>query len=266
MATIWLTYAWGDNDTSDVDFAAQELENAGLGVSLDRWNLQAGRPLWDQIESFIQDPAQSDAWVLYATQNSLGSEACREEYRYALDRAIHTRGGDVPVIGLFPGPVDDALIPAGIRTRLYVSLTEPDWKEKIKAAAERRAPNITHPSVDPYEVQVHNLQSQTGGTYAIELRPRAGTWTPFFAAIPADEKGSVQPSVGVGPRHNPAAVSGILFFTGEGLSADGEWWLTHADNECSPTRSCYITCVELPSRVAFGVYGGPPQYYVDILP
>jgi hypothetical protein len=101
MATVWLTYAWADNDTGDVDFAAQELQSVGLEVKLDRWNLHAGAPLWDQIEGFIQDREQSDAWVLYATQNSLGSEPCREEYRWALDRALDTRGENFPVIGLF---------------------------------------------------------------------------------------------------------------------------------------------------------------------
>lgn len=57
MTTIWLTYAWADNETGDVDYAAQELAEVGLDVKLDRWNLQAGERLWPQIEAFIQDPA-----------------------------------------------------------------------------------------------------------------------------------------------------------------------------------------------------------------
>src|SRR5918997_1951463 len=96
MTTIWLTYAWADNETGDVDYAAQELAQVGLDVKLDRWNLQAGERLWPQIEAFIQDPARSDAWALYATQNSLGSEACKEEFAYALDRALHTRDKEFP--------------------------------------------------------------------------------------------------------------------------------------------------------------------------
>ncbi len=35
MATVWLTYAWQDNENSDVDFVAQELEAGGLTVKLD---------------------------------------------------------------------------------------------------------------------------------------------------------------------------------------------------------------------------------------
>jgi len=56
MATIWLTYRWDDNKDQDVDFLAHELVAAGLTVKLDRWNLGAGRRLWEQIENFIQNP------------------------------------------------------------------------------------------------------------------------------------------------------------------------------------------------------------------
>ena len=160
MATTWLTYAWEDNKEGDVDFVAQELEQAGVSVKLDRWNLKAGKRLWEQIEHFIQDPQESDAWVLYATANSLGSEACKEEFAYALDRALRSRGQDFPVVGLFPGTVDEDLIPAGIRTRLYVSLTDPDWKERIKAAAPFYGGN---PS--PID-KVANLRGPVSASYA----------------------------------------------------------------------------------------------------
>ena len=92
MATVWLTYAWEDNKQGDVYFAAQELQRCGLTVKLDRWNISAGRRLWEQIEDFISNPEESDAWLLYATQASLQSEPCKEEFAYALDRALRTRG------------------------------------------------------------------------------------------------------------------------------------------------------------------------------
>src|SRR6266851_8521471 len=124
MASLWLTYAWIDNADRDVDFVAQQLADAGIEVKIDRWNLEAGRRLWDQIDSFIRDPARSDAWAMYATENSLRSEKCQEEYAYALDRALDTRGGTFPIIGIFPGSVASDLIPAGIKTRLYVSTAD----------------------------------------------------------------------------------------------------------------------------------------------
>ena len=53
MAALWVTYAWADNRDNDVDFVVQELSAAGLTVKLDRWNIVAGRRLWDQFDNFI---------------------------------------------------------------------------------------------------------------------------------------------------------------------------------------------------------------------
>ena len=79
--------------TRHVLLPTQELQREGITVHLDRWKLQAGQRLWEQIEHLIQDPAQSDAWLIVATQSSLGSEPCKEEFYYALDRALCTQHG-----------------------------------------------------------------------------------------------------------------------------------------------------------------------------
>lgn len=263
MPTAWLSYAWEDNKSSDVDFTAQELINSGLTIRLDRWNIQAGHRLWDQIEKFIQDPAKSDAWILYATQNALGSEPCKEEFAYALDRALGARGKNFPVIGLFPGPVDSELIPAAIRTRLYVSLTDPDWKERVVAAVEGRDVSVNRPIVLPYQISIHAATAATGGRLAIEVRPRAGTWAPFFAAIPRAEKDAVSHSIMRGPRSNVPA-GGVLHMTGSGPTDDGQWWIEHAQDECTPTQSYYVLCKTLPTKIAFGVMNGSPQFHLDL--
>lgn len=260
--SIWLTYSWNDNVDRDVDFTAQELIRAGLEIKLDRWNLTAGKRLWEQIESFIQDPSKSDAWLLYATQNSLGSEACKEEFAYALDRALKTRGGDFPVIALFSGPVDTELIPAGIRTRLFVSLTDPDWKERIIAAVEKKEPSITKHQVEPYDLTIHKLDKPINEkSLAIELRPRAGTWAPFIVGIPIDEKESASPHLLHGPAKRVATTC-IIYGGGGKISIDGKFWLLTANNEATPTQSYYLICKRLPSLLIFGVNGGPPQYKV----
>jgi len=260
--SIWLSYAWDDNIDSDVDLAAQELIRAGLEVKLDRWNFTAGKRLWEQIESFIQDPSKSDAWLLYATQASLGSQACKEEFAYALDRALHTRGGEFPVIALFPAPVNTDLVPASIKTRLFVSLTDPDWKERIVAAVQKRQPSIVQPQVEPYALTTHKLGKQYGvERYAIEVRPRAGTWAPFLGAIPLNEKDHVSPVLMHGPaRRIPRG--GMLSYTGRMISDDGRWWEVFAGNEATPTQSYYILCRKLPSLLVFGVHEGSPQYRV----
>ena len=263
MATIWLTYAWADNGTGDVDFVAQEIQRSGVSVKLDRWNLGAGKRLWEQIEAFIADPQQCDAWVLYATQNSLGSEPCREEFAYALDRALGTRGSLFPVVGLFPSSVDKGLIPAGIKTRLYLSTTDPDWKERLRAAAEGKAPTIVAGIVTPYQLDVHRRTGTGPVRFSIEVRPRAGTWAPFAAATPLAEKDSVAPSIMCGPRSR-VTDGGMLMNTGEGTSDDGKWFVMFAGNEATPTTSYYIHCSALPSRLAFGVQGGAPVFDVSL--
>lgn len=262
MAKVWLTYAWDDNRHGDVDYVAQELEAAGLTVKLDRWNIAAGKRLWEQIASFIENPSESDAWLLVATANSLASEPCKEEFAYALDRALSTRGGAFPVMALFPGPVDPALVPAAVRTRLYVSLTDRDWKERIKAAAEGRPHHATRQAIEPYVVRVHSNQPGPK-PFAIEMRPRAGVWAPFFAAIPMSEKDGVDPSIMNGPADLPPSC-GFLMNTGSGPRSDGVWWNMVADNQASPTQSYYLGCKKLPSRLLFGVNGTALQY--DISP
>lgn len=252
MASIWITYAWDDNKSGDVDFAAQELRAKNLDVKLDRWNLSAGARLWEQIEGFIQDPSESDAWLLYATQASLGSEPCREEYAYALDRALNSRGGAFPVIALFPDTVDQGLIPAGIRTRLYVSLTDPDWKERIAAAASGRAPKISERSVTPFDLRVHMLaNNDPTQNYAMEFRPRSGTWSPFIVMVPDAEHAAVQPQLVHGPSGGLPATS-MISMIGKGTTEDGLWYFIKSGNQGTPTQSFFLLCAELPSRVDFG--------------
>ena len=257
---VWLTYAWDDNDDQDVDFVAQELIASGLSVKLDHWNLEAGVRLWEQIGEHISNQELSDAWLLYATQNSLGSEACREEFAYALDRALHSRGESFPVIALFPSTVDRELIPPGIRTRLFVSLTDPEWKERIRAAAEDRPPAIARQAMEPYALTVHSVGE---GRYAIEVRPRAGTWSPFFAAVPLKDKDVVQPGIMHGPRGS-VPTGGFLHGSGETANTDREWWVMYANNEASPTQSYFVFCKDLPSSLLFGQRGDQgPQYSVQ---
>ncbi len=199
---------------------------------------------------------------MIATHASLESEPCKEEFAYALQRALTARGANYPVIGLFLGPVESSLIPLAIKTRLYVSVTDSDWKERIVAAAEGRPHNISSPTVAPYYLKLHTAQ---GGErpFVIEVRPRAGVWAPFIACIPAGEQPRVDPSIMIGPRDLPTD-SGMLINTGTGISEDGALWMFSAGNQATPNDSYYIWCKELPSSLIFGVSGRPPQYRVEL--
>lgn len=262
MAKLWITYAWADNQAQDVDYIAQELGGSGLEIKLDRWNLGAGRRLWEQIEHFICSADECDAWVLVATENSLASEPCKEEFAYGLDRALNSRGQAFPVIGLFLSDVDDSLIPAGIRTRLFVSVTDPDWKERIVAAAEGRQHNVDRPNVEPYFMQVHPPEGQQN-KFAIEVRPRAGVWAPFIACVPLAEKDELNPNIMVGPRGVPTG-TGMLTNCGSGPTKDQKYWAMNAGNQATPTMSYYVWCDKLPTELIFGVNGGQQQFHLRL--
>src|SRR5262249_34075861 len=155
-----------------------------------------------------------------------------------------------PIIAVFPGPVDRDLIPAGIRVRLYVSLTDPDWVERVVAAVEGRATTVPKPPIKPYSISVHPYDDPGGRwQYAIEDRPRAGVWSPFIAAVPLAERDQVNPFLRRGPfGHVPGP--GMLHRVGEGESDDHQWWYCTAGEEATPTQSYYVLCAALPSKIA----------------
>jgi hypothetical protein len=189
----------------------------------------------------------------------LGSEPCREEFAYALDRAINSRNSNFPVIGIFPSSIDYDLIPAAIRTRLFVSLNDSDWKERIKSATEGKSPNINKSLVSPYAIDFHSYTTNTKSFKIIEIRTRAGSWSPSFIGIPLAEKNKVQPGYKYGPKgvYNQGT---MMTNCGECGSDDGKWWLMYASNEVSPSTSIYLMCQELPTKIGFGVHNGKPQF------
>ncbi len=259
MAKIWITYAWDDNEQGDIDYVAQELRRAGLKVKLDRWQLGAGKRLWSQIEHFITAPSESHAWLFYATQNSLLSEACREELAYALDRALSSRGLAFPVIGLFPASVERELIPAAIRTRLYVELSDPDWKERVVAAAENRTLSLPEKELNPYVVTIHSPPEHFKVLF--EVRPRAGVWHPFAAGVPNSEKESVGFAFRSGARGFIPSIAGIHISNGNIVSDDGQWYLELGHEAATPTHSYFLFCKEIPSAVVFGQINTSGQMY-----
>lgn len=258
MNKLWVSYAWADDSNGDVEFVCQMIEKVGIEVNLDRWRLGAGKRLWPQIEQFIIDPSKSDAWAFYATQTSITREACLEELNYALDRALHTRGGAFPLIGITPSYSDIPLFPASIRTRLCVSLEDADWLERIKAAVEGHTPDIPRKNIHPYHVQFH----QTSSRYFIEVRPRAGTWYPFFIGVPVAEKEGIDPMLVYGPSGS-IPLGSIMTDPLGGPEEIGGWFLLRSHNMATPTISFFLQCKEIPSRILFGKEGGD-LHYVEI--
>ncbi|HLB12779.1 MAG TPA: hypothetical protein VJO15_07470, partial [Dehalococcoidia bacterium] len=72
----------------DVDYVAQELRGAGLDIRIDRQQIRAGLRLWEQIDRFISQPAECDAWMIYARR-----DACSTSAKAKLSSSVVPRGG-----------------------------------------------------------------------------------------------------------------------------------------------------------------------------
>lgn len=173
---LWLTYAWRDNELGDVDYLLQELKGKGLDVRYDRATLRAGLPLWDQLDQQI-DWNNIDAWAIYVTRNSLESGPCREELGNALTSAIGRGRMTLPLIGIFPEPVDPEMVPKAISSRLYVVLTTPtaiqDIVDGVTGEKSERKTDLP-----PIGWQWHKISFGSG--LALEFWPRIGAFSNVF--------------------------------------------------------------------------------------
>lgn len=267
MKRVWITYSWLDNEDSDVEFIAQQIGTQGFDVRMDRWDITAGRRLWEQIERFISHTEESDAWVFYATQNSLGSEPCKEEFAYALQRALSSRTEHFPLIGLFPSAVEKDLIPAGLSTRLYVSLEDKDWLERLAASINGQKPNISREHLEPFSYKIHPTNNDQFN-YVFEVRPRAGSWAQPFIAVPSHE---VERTRWIMPVTAKVAGSGRvpLFNNFSNLhcttTSNGDWSVCIADDDATPSKSIYLYLKELPASIAFGSsINGNPNFEIHL--
>jgi hypothetical protein len=252
MTTLWLTYAWKDNEDQQVDYIIAELQRAGLTVGFDRARLIPGQRLWDQLDQAISDPTRSDAWAIYVTRNSLNSEPCLEELAYALDRALRTRGQRFPVIGIFPEPLDRSIIPSAIATRLYVDLRDPDWARKVVAGANLRTPEVATEAA-PYIIQEY----RENGAQVLEVRPRAGRWYPFMVLVPASERELLR-NVAYGPAGRPPSACMVSTNEVDLRNLDGRHYKgTRIGHAVDHLNSAYVYLWARPSELLFGPSDGP---------
>lgn len=185
--SIFITYAWVDNAEGNLDFIVQELERAGLNVRFDRRELVPGRRIWDQIAGVIADE-DTDAWGYLVTRSSLTSERCREEYAYALQRALNSRGTDFPLIGLLHD-VRAQELPSGLAIRLCVPLDDSNWMQQVIAGVEGRPPRPDPGYLAPVIVRWHRTAD---GRRVLELSPRIGSVRDWRIAVPLAYKSSLR--------------------------------------------------------------------------
>lgn len=244
MPTLWLTYAWKDNDDQDIDHVVHELKMAGVTVNIDRIELGVGKRLWDQIDKAITDPAKCDGWAIFTTRNSLDSEPCQEELAYALDRTLRSRG-TFPLIGIFPEPLDRLIIPSTIAARLYVTLDDPDWATKIGNSLSG-ARNPLPPAPQPFHLALHKL--------TLEIKPRSGRWYPFQFLVPYTEYSCIR-NAEQGPFGSPPAGS-MTSCTPDILVHNclfgGMWRGISISETITPLNSAFIHLNTMPSKARFG--------------
>ncbi|MFE0233457.1 toll/interleukin-1 receptor domain-containing protein [Brucella anthropi] len=257
--TLWLTYAWLDNEESDIDFVVQKLQSHGIEVRLDRTRIVAGQRLWPQIDKNILS-SDLDGFAIFATKQSLESEPCQEEIVYALDRVLRTKGSNFPLIGIFPAPMERQLIPSAIATRLFVSLKDDTWSSRVFDALSGQV-NNTLKSALPYFFKEH----QTEGGFVYEMRPRDGVWHPAFVAVPSDQfpKCAMPFAWAKGnPNFHPAMYQ--ISRVDEQASPDGEKWQGYCVvQQVDPTLSVYLRTKERLRRLIFGNAAGP-QYLIEV--
>jgi len=198
MSKLWLTYAWSDNEDGSVDHLYHRLRKHGVEVRMDRTDIWAGDYIWEQIDAAIRSK-EIDGWGFYVTEASLRSGPCREELQYALGRALKANGS-FPLIGILPHPVDDAILPRALSTRLYVRTNTLDWEAQIadRLSGTRSGGAIPEPSPVGFACHEHD------GLKFVEVWPRTGTWSPTSAMAPADQNCQVIALYRL-PRGRPAS-------------------------------------------------------------
>ena len=242
MAKLWLTYAWKDNETDDVDHIIAELRAEGVDVRYDRAQLVAGQRLWQQIDQNIRDP-EVTAWAIYTTENSLKSEPCQEELAYALDRTLRARGANFPLIGLFPGSFDSQLIPSALATRLCVNLHDQNWVEQVSDALAGTRTVQTPSPVLPFGWKLHKLENCA----VLEVWPRTGTWAPFIAVVSENEASRLA-HLTYGPRGQIGGISMVA--TGDGFQKG--MFGRVIEHPITSAMTGHIVLDQLPTWIEFG--------------
>ena len=260
---LWITYAWKDNQDGDFDYLVQELAKIGVEAKFDKVSIIPGQRLWQQIGDHILK-GEYDGWASLVTVNSLNSEPCKEELEYAVTRAIQSRS-TFPIMGLIHG-VQFENLPASLKTRLCVSLSNSDWKEQIKAGLEGRAPDRIVETLSQFVMKISSKNSANGTQTTIEIKPRFGEITNWRIAVP---EGVAIKSWGWGAANGTDAMSGIQSMVLQNVTGISLNDIPVVINGCGDrlTQSIAAKIIfenSLPSFIAFGVsddpFGMPTKY------
>jgi hypothetical protein len=250
---IFITYAHADDAQQDFQWVVQQVETAGAEVEYDDRVLVVGQRLWPQIEARILEPGL-DGWGILLTPSSLASAACMEELEYARVRALSQRSLQFPLIAMVHDvPAEE--IPLGIRSRLYVSLQDPHWPRRVVAGLNRTTHYRDQAELQELRWQVHPAYLGDPELFAVEARPRVGSWQ--YVAVATPQPGFEQSGVGA-PGGKPTG--GGQIDSGEGtVELEGEMCaFVTMRGPVSPGASIYsVFRGRVPHWVAVGKPDGP---------
>ncbi|MBI3220210.1 MAG: toll/interleukin-1 receptor domain-containing protein [Bacteroidetes bacterium] len=265
--SLWITYAWTDNQEGNFDYLVGQLGAQGIQTRYDRIQLVPGQRLWEQIGARISDNTLR-AWAYLITPNSLQSQPCREELEYAVNRAIQTKNNVFPLIGLVTAGVSFNDVPISLRVRLCVSLSSPNWIEEIRAGLELRPPRLIDTPQTMYIYRVTQEFNGTNITTVIEIRPRFNEVHFWRVALPTN---CTILNFGVGPA-NSRQTTGILQMVTQGGTGElngHQVQVVGAGTVLTPGTSAFVFINGTPDFVAFGTaneaFGMPTQMEIQNL-
>jgi hypothetical protein len=125
---IFISYSHSDSDF--VDKLAAELVRNNAHVWVDRWELNVGDSILNNVQKAIQD---SSALLIVLSKASVASEWCKKELSAGLMREL-----DEKRVVVLPVVVEDCEIPVFLREKLYADFRksfEPGFRSLMEAVS-----------------------------------------------------------------------------------------------------------------------------------
>lgn len=181
IGPVWITYSWKDRKDDNFAWLVHTLKDLGIEAQYDESELIPGQYLWRQISDKIFDP-NVKAWIFLLTPSSLASRPCMEEFELAFNRCLENKDDTFPIICLFSG-VSVESIPARLRIRLCINLSDLGWNEKLLAAVERRPPKLFPPR--PAAQFLWRIYDSPGSDFiGVEIAPRFPPMKVWSVGVP----------------------------------------------------------------------------------
>lgn len=127
MKKAFLSHGWCD--VTLVAKFGEYLEQHGIPVFLDKWDIQSGAMVWSRIDKAIDDASKL---VLFLSRDALTGKGVREEVDRGLQKA-YERNGEVFIIPVALDPIEDigSLLPIRVRGANMIRAFELGYSESV---------------------------------------------------------------------------------------------------------------------------------------